>query len=135
MPEPSKPALSAEEWEDPKISLPPTFDPAEGATLYRGDDRGLVREAGDSWYSSIVPPELAPKMIALLNASLPDSDPRKITREMVADLRLAYVGAAHLARHHQEAGDEPERQRQVALAKRCALYAGALKSYLPPEHV
>jgi hypothetical protein len=70
--------------------------------------------------------EHMPALIALANAALPDSDPRKITREMVAAMR----DAAHSAEsRHDRSGElvDYETQRQFEQ------WADALSSYLPPE--
>lgn len=84
-----EPALSAEEW----AARPDMYD-----IVTRWEESDL------------------PKIIAAANADLPDSDHRKITREMVSDARLAATNAGH--------------------AKWSARYnaiADALESYLPPE--
>lgn len=64
------------------------------------------------------PPESLPYLIALANAALPDSDPRKITREKVDALRITLLN------------------KGSAFGKGFGLVnqiADALSSYLPPE--
>lgn len=90
-----KPALTAEEWE--RVRQTPG-----GAADY--DDA-----VGDS-------PETRAYLIALNNDALPDSDPRKITRADVDNLRGILSGDAW------------------AVAKSDIRWlAAALESYLPPE--
>lgn len=62
-------------------------------------------------------------LIAAANAALPDSDPRKITRAMVEEIREA--AASHAA--------YDSLPQFAALAARVQRIADALSSYLPPE--
>lgn len=64
-----------------------------------------------------------PQVIAFANAALPDSDPRKITRETVATLR----NHAYYSKHGDAHG------RLAMTADALAALADALESYLPPE--
>ena len=70
-----------------------------------------------------------PALIALANAALPDSDPRKITRAWADDLRTAAYQAREWARECPESEWAPTH----ALADRFELMAAVLASYLPPE--
>ena len=103
MDETIEPVLSVEEWErvakdDVRITLP---FPAESADL--PDERIMITV------------EWAPDVIALANHGLPDTDPRKITREWIELLiRAARDGA-------------PAEQARALEAM-----AAALASYLPP---
>lgn len=69
-----------------------------------------------------VDPRQLPELIARANHSLPDADPRKITRAMVSDL----AGAARQLRLRAD----PE---QGALADRLERHARALATYLRPR--
>jgi hypothetical protein len=88
---------------------------------------GVVQQASAS--AASVPVEQLPELITRANRLLPDSDPRKLTLAMVADLRRA---ARELRLGLDEGryarGDEIE---QRALADRLETYAHALESYLP----
>jgi membrane protein required for beta-lactamase induction len=67
------------------------------------------------------------RLLALANAALPDSDPRKITRTWVTELRGLAVALEKIARH---AGASDEMH---AVAERIRDRADALASYLPLE--
>lgn len=95
-----EPALTAEEWA-------------------RGGKFGHVTL--DSWREH---PERIPGTIALANAALPDSDPRKITRKMVDYL-------CELANDEDDARAMGE-QTQVDTIRVRAI-ASALAAYLPPN--
>lgn len=76
----------------------------------------------DDWARELSVADLHPfldteKIIAVANAALPDSDPRKITRERIALLRVE-LGWAENA----EYSNDPEARR----------FLDALESYLPP---
>jgi hypothetical protein len=68
--------------------------------------------------------------IALANAALPDTDPRKITREMVEAMRYAAYMLMEVSR---EAADDEEFAKLHTNADRLFAGADALASYLPPE--
>jgi hypothetical protein len=77
------------------------------------------------------------QLIALANAALPDSDPRKITRERVQSLRALAEELAFDDCTIPEDEDAPltlagreHRHRLIAEARNLA---AALESYLPPE--
>lgn len=98
------PALTAEEWGDV------LGDPM----LADGDVHTVAR----SW---IMPDPTPAQWIALANAMLPDSDPRKITREKLATIRHALD---LLPRVEQD---------DYADYSTAEAFADALESYLPPE--
>lgn len=92
------------------------IEPALTPEQWRDSDRTITEMVGAL-------PERAEDMVslvALANAALPDSDHRKITREMVGRLRWA---ASH-------AGESNGGAQQCIDA-----IADALESYLPPENV
>lgn len=91
--EPIEPALTAEDWANPS-----------GIGLY---------DLCVRWE-----PDGLPKIIALANADLPDSDPRKITREKLAGLRVALSTTSRPADVYNRVG---------------GAFLDALESYLPPE--
>lgn len=104
-----EPALNAEGWE--------TLTPLSGV-----DWRAIGQQFG-----VLGSP---PTLIALANAALPDSDPRKITRAAVEVIRkFAYW------HHHAAVPAMPERYQYLARAEisYALLLADALASYLPPE--
>lgn len=108
-----EPTLTAEEW-------------AAGRVVWR--DAEVEWRAGESFDISYRIPDEVPtaqpddrssvaQMIAVANAALPDSDPRKITRKTVVMLRES---------------SEDDHAAYVNFGKLRAL-ADALESYLPPE--
>jgi hypothetical protein len=97
-----EPALSAEAWADVEAGNGIPY--AYGSSIL---DELLMLEGRD-----------IPAAIAYLNHELPDSDPRKITRQMVDRIR----GAADALSIQYSAMD-------VALTT----IADALESYLPPD--
>jgi hypothetical protein len=114
-----EPALSADEWKASSFKL--------GAEWWdgtvSGDEESVHIESGTDPQESAGPirgPRLA-SLIALANAALPDSDPRKITRARVDALRFAASSLRH------ECGSDDEDARDVEAI------ADALESYLPPE--
>jgi hypothetical protein len=120
MNEKMEPVLSAEEWARAKDEDALTDVPVgEHVVAYVAD--GIVRiallEKPGVATGALDQPARA---IALLNDALPDSDPRKITREMVNDLRDVAIGV-------QGACGSPEKDAQLLR------YVDALESYLPPE--
>lgn len=106
MTEKIEPALTAEGW---RLS-----SAAERPEHALGSLRGLF--PSDEYFDAAD----LPAVIALANAALPDSDPRKITRERVAAIRTAAEGS----RRHYNA--EP-------FANALRDFANALESYLPPD--
>ena len=114
MSEKIEPALTAEEWQ------------------YWLGDRGyldLTLDAGmDAMAYSLHQSRAA--IIALANAALPDSDPRKITRALVAMLRDA--ADLHIGNHNDRCGSECKGECFES-AREAVRMADALSSYLPPE--
>lgn len=111
--EPIPPALTADEWgilprihwlhiENNDVQL--DLDHGELILTTPSDDTAVFGER-------------IPALIALANATLPDSDPRKITREKIAELRDAIEVVANATR------DEASN----------LAFLDALSSYLPPE--
>lgn len=100
-----EPALPAQTW----------FNEQETARL----DGWTLQQSLASRYEYERPAE----KIALANAALPDSDPRKITWAMVQMIRT-------LAEEHQDDGDYDEMVAHIAAGN---AIADALASYLPPE--
>jgi hypothetical protein len=98
-----EPALTAEEWVRARAFLP-FRDPRNVAELTHAPKGRLAAE------------------IALANAALPDSDPRKFTREHVTLLHRI----ASMARDMSAIGDSWD-------ARALDTLAGSLASYLPPE--
>jgi hypothetical protein len=100
-----EPALTAEEWASIQAG---NGIPYMTRCSVVDDLRGL--DDGDTHAA-----------IAYANHLLPDSDPRKITREMVDDLRMAASGLRH------EYGSVDEDAASVDRV------SDVLESYLPPE--
>lgn len=102
-----EPALSAEEWSEVR-------------------EPGVIRENGGlvyelSYIGWLSTERRIPASVAILNAALPDSDPRKITRETIAalDWVLKQAGGTGDWLHSVEDKLKPIRD--------------ALESYLPPR--
>ena len=76
-------------------------------------------------------PSQLPELIARANHSLPDADPRKITRSMMAD----FVRAARTIRLEAGMGTavSPDETERRALADRLESHARALGSYIRPR--
>jgi hypothetical protein len=89
-----------------------------------------IGQVGPARPKTRIDPRQIPELIARANHSLPDADPRKITRELVGDL----LRAARAIRLDLDegAGAAEESQRQ-ALAERLDRHARALGSYLRPR--
>lgn len=108
-----EPALTAEEWESRQFDLGESrcseVDWRHRHFMIRLHDCG----ESDTQTHYLIQCEAA-KMIAAMNDHLPDSDPRKITREQVFALRYAS--------EYGDSADFPELKR----------LADALESYLPP---
>jgi hypothetical protein len=101
-----EPALSAEEWQ--------FIDAALGDNFWQKKSRAArldhtIHEATTDGSGEAKPITEYAKVIAAANAALPDSDPRRITRERLEMLR--------------------QHSREVDLAE----WADALESYLPSE--
>jgi hypothetical protein len=114
-------ALTDEEWERRVIDRIHGTDhsgPYAYSRFVKGDPASpsLAVDSAD-WT-----PDALPALIALANATLPDSDPRKITRRHTSLLRVA-VGAMWSGK------DRNNRPAAVALDR----LADTLESYLPPE--
>lgn len=116
------PALDAEEWRvrrfeplsEPALSV---HDDGDGIEFVTHDDSGRMTGKYKIEYWS---PDDHAGVIALLNSGLPDTDPRKITREWVREIRGAARDYA-LPDGFLHSGDVLNR------------IADALESYLPPE--
>jgi hypothetical protein len=76
--------------------------------------------SSDPHFRHRLPIESATAYIAIANAALPDSDPRKITREKIALLRIPHLSTVD--------GDPA-----AYPTEELAAFADALESYLPPE--
>lgn len=100
-----EPALSAESWRGVR-----SYEANYGA-------RGRCEAYGD-WVDTEA------GMIAAYNDLLPDSDPRKITREKLAQVRAA------LAQQHVDLSND---QWMTPEVRALATLLEALESYLPPE--
>jgi hypothetical protein len=104
-----EPALTEEEWANNGEDVVGGYLDWESGVI---DTSGTYVSRG---------PRFIPALIALANAALSDSDPRKITREMVDDLRMAASGLRH------EYGSVDEDAASVDRV------SDVLESYLPPE--
>jgi hypothetical protein len=122
-----EPALSAEEWANEEAGVV--------AITRDGFTRdGLSRSGYQLTAESTVKIQVGdhedfgrteiPGLIALANAALPDSDPRKITREKIKALR---AGAESLEADYDCGGNHE------ALVTSVKELVAALESYLPPE--
>lgn len=122
MSEKIKPALTEQEWRDGRVQF---VGLPELVFHDDGDGMEFVVRAPDGTISeklkfSLAPDVDLPALIALANASLPDSDPRKITREWVRELR-------GVAEDYEYRGLDPNPYDTLRGI------ADALESYLPPE--
>jgi hypothetical protein len=110
-----EPALTAEEWVRARAFLP-FRDPRNVAELTHAPKGRLAAE------------------IALANDALPDTDPRKITRDFVFDMReTAALARDALAVYGAPAtwGNAP--RSLLVIIERAEAHVHALASYLPPE--
>lgn len=107
-----EPALSAEEWARAMSPGRPVFVGTPNAISDAIGDRILDNYGHFEGLSD----GDAPALIALANAALPDDDPRKITHQMIDDIR--------------ESMDYIEVERHIETIGRIA---DALESYLPPR--
>jgi hypothetical protein len=125
------PALTPDEWERRAIG----DGPLEIARIMDGPGPDAIEVTEDlRWFRD----EDIPALIALANAALPDTDPRKITRDWLADLRIAQNEAQEAAWRSCMNGEPgkpcDECQRAVdGFKARLQAIADALASYLPPE--
>ena len=105
-------------------------------TFVEGKDASAVQKAGvgqetPSRPKTRVDPRQLPELIARANHSLPEADPRKLTRGMVGDLvRAAREMRLMLGEGPPAPADETGRR---ALADRLDIHARALGSYLRPN--
>jgi hypothetical protein len=126
-----EPALTPEEWAggpddldrpEDGIAAPQAFDGdptdryAAGVSVFEGSLQLIYDEF------HVTPFGRPAAVIAVANAALPDSDPRKITREMVT--RIQHAG--HYAHNGREVMTPDKLDALLAIAK-------ALESYLPPQ--
>jgi hypothetical protein len=110
-----EPALSAEDWKYPIAEI--TVDHGSAReTLKPADFARNVKEL--------------PILIALANAALPSSDPRKFTREWVSTLRTVADALEVLAKESEAPAVGVERFMAASYLRE---QADALESYLPPE--
>jgi hypothetical protein len=126
-----EPALTAEEWE---AEIKGTF-PGKDENVFLAR-RGAVTHIGirsqDTWqgekYTGAIHASRSAlaATIALANHALPDSDPRKITREKVEKIREGAKNAIEDYRLHK-----PGREDQLAYWQEAIAFADALESYLP----
>jgi hypothetical protein len=116
-----EPALTAEEWATGprRARVEIAMSQSDGGIVQIREPEQFGRERPRQQAS--VEGDDLPALIALANAALPDTDPRKITRAMVEDIRHA---AAEVATFH------PQLDRLAAALDR---HADALESYLPPD--
>jgi hypothetical protein len=130
-----EPALAPEEWRLVLRELTRIPEPAmEGQdTLptFRAMDRimGAV-----SWRSG--DPHAA--RIAVENAALPDTDPRKITPEVIEEMRYACRGLRQILQQlHADDRDQwpDDAITHADRARQLERFADALESYLPPRGV
>lgn len=113
-----EPALRSDEWADPER--------IQFNNYVRVTDVSIVIDGEVSRGSNDVD---VPKLIALLNDALPDSDRRKMTRERVVRLYKGAVALDRLLARHEE---WPVDGR---LANEIRAFADALLSYVPPESI
>lgn len=111
------PALTAEEWRSVGDMFSAKVSPCvviDTHTFVRGSLTVEVRaHPHEPGYQAAVTQAEVPRLMALANAALPDTDPRKITRAGVDALRLEPCDAA----------EEAEATRMLA----------ALDALLPPD--
>jgi hypothetical protein len=112
------PALSAKEWDSLEVGdIPKTeylmFVEEDGSVV-------VMRKTGKQRMESVaVDSEHLPTLIALANHALPDSDPRKITREQVD--ALADVADKATVRHWHDAHYAAPHLRALVAALRALL--------------
>lgn len=127
-------ALTAEEWKERRVR----FVGLPELVLHDdGDGMELVVYAGDCIWEKLkfnqAPAIDLPSLIALANAALPDSDPRKITREDVEVLRSAAEDLEHACEYGRWCRWCIDHSLGLANRVRLKRLADALESYLPPE--
>jgi hypothetical protein len=131
------PVLTAEEWAEVRAPNAGMQDGNLAQSFERGSSYIDTHFWDDEQRKS------APILIALANAALPDTDPRKITREWVKALRAAAfalreqpLGVSDDWRHMDATWANlggAQRARHEASALALSALAAALESYLPPE--
>lgn len=109
-----EPALSAEEWNHGGDALMWR----DGAFVFLESDAGGMRN-----HRTRLGEDDLPRVIALANAALSDSDPRKITRGDIGAIR------ASLSQQHFDSTDD---QYMTPETRTFARVLAALESYLPP---
>lgn len=120
-----EPALTAEEWRE-KVAW---MDPYRVGVSVGITPNGVVEIDDDDYYSGFTRTMSRPAaLIALANAALPDSDPRKITLGTVLELRrwaeFVAIGMKDSGYKHEVVQANFDQMRD---------FADALSSYLPPE--
>lgn len=124
-----EPALDAEEWES-KVARRGAGYPSFIAMLEPGLTVVGAASAYEHEQSVEVVTGALPALIALANAALPDTDPRKITREKVELIR---DGVQQIAAAVDDMRPSTEKADARALSVALGAFADALESYLPPE--
>jgi hypothetical protein len=126
-------------------AIPPAAETRVAQTAFVEGSESEVRKAGVGRETPVAPapgipregparprtrvdPRQIPELIARANHSLPDADPRKITRAMIADVARAARAMRLNADEGLGAGMDEAQQR--ALADRLESHARALGSYL-----
>jgi hypothetical protein len=126
------PALSVEEWAsvqsggDLRLAAPDTEHEEPSAWANEQGFMGADRHG----YAVYVPHAAT---IALANAALPLSDPRKITRERIEEVKYGAMFAREMGAHFREMGDETVAANREWFGRNLDTFADALASYLPPE--
>jgi hypothetical protein len=121
--------LTPDEWA--RLATGDFYGSGDGG-VYVGAHTGGDMEVGHRYHA----------LVALANAALPDTDPRKITRERVKALRAAAfalreqpLGVSDDWRHMDATWANlggAQRARHEASALALSALAAALESYLPP---
>jgi hypothetical protein len=124
-----EPALSADEWGEQAVDWPGApkaraeIAPTSETARHRTDERWLriVAKQGDTWPEVNIAATNLPALIALANAALPDSDPRKITRHTLWIIRKL----------REDAYIDPQHPGALAFMRETETLVSALESYLP----
>ena len=124
-----EPALSADEWEVPHAPRPHLYACVERETLTLAD--GTVAPLTGICLDAVEEPQSIYALIALANAALPDSDPRKLRRDWLCELRdAADEIEMQLRNPHWRMADD--RSLAAHRMHTLRLVANAIESYLPP---